>query len=195
MTPADRLAALLAAEAAGEPIEMLHFWGHRPNRDGSVGPGCLSQWWTQPVTVDGQSYLTAEHWMMAGKARLFDDEAALAAILVAPNPGAAKAIGRKVRPFDDTVWKRAAYDIVVAGNLAKFGQHDELRAFLLATGRRVLVEASPHDRIWGIGLGREDPDAQRPSTWRGRNLLGFALMEVRERLQSAAPPAAKRGRK
>jgi ribA/ribD-fused uncharacterized protein len=184
MTPADRLAILLTAEAAGEPIEMLHFWGHQPNRDGSIGPGCLSQWWAQPFTVDGQRYPTAEHWMMAGKARLFGDDEALAAVFAAPSPGAAKAIGRRVRQFDDTVWKRAAYDIVVAGNLAKFGQHTDLRAFLRATGRRVLVEASPRDRIWGIGLGRENPDAHRPSGWRGRNLLGFALMDVRERLGS-----------
>jgi ribA/ribD-fused uncharacterized protein len=74
------------------------------------------------------------------------------------------------------------YDIVVAGNLAKFGQHDDLRAFLVGTGRKVLVEASPYDRIWGIGMAAGNPDAHRPSAWRGCNLLGFALMEVRERL-------------
>jgi ribA/ribD-fused uncharacterized protein len=184
MTPVERLAALITAEAAGEPIEMLHFWGHQPNRDGSVGPGCLSQWWSQPFTVDGFVYPSAEHFMMAGKARLFGDQDALAAVYAAASPGAAKAVGRRVRDFDDTAWKRAAYDIVVAGNLAKFGQNPDLWAFLRATGRTVLVEASPRDRIWGIGMGRENPDAQRPSAWRGRNLLGFALMEVRERLGS-----------
>jgi len=70
MTPQEHLSTLLAAEATGEQIGMLAFWGHRPNRDGSVGPGCLSQWWEQPFTVDGTVYPTAEHWMMAGKARL-----------------------------------------------------------------------------------------------------------------------------
>ena len=81
MTPSERLTALLVAEAAGEPIDMLTFWGHRPNRDGSVGPGCLSQWWAQPFTVDGVSYPTAEHWMMASKARIFHDDAGLAGII------------------------------------------------------------------------------------------------------------------
>jgi conserved hypothetical protein, ribA/ribD-fused len=181
-TPAERLAALIAAESAHEPIDTLAFWGHRPNRDGSVGAGCLSQWWPSPFTVDGDRYPTAEHWMMAGKARLFGDEAALAAIMAAPSPGAAKALGRQVRGFDEARWAEARYDIVVRGNLAKFSQHDDLRDFLLRTGRRVLVEASPYDRIWGVGLGRDHPNVGTPSRWRGRNLLGFALMEVRERL-------------
>lgn len=182
MTATKRLAALLDAEAAGRPIEILTFWGHRPGRDGSVGPGCLSQWWPRPFTVDGEVYPTAEHWMMAGKARLFGDHDALARIMAAPSPGAAKALGRQVRRFDEARWYSAGYTMVVRGNLAKFSQHPDLRDFLLATGRRVLAEASPYDRIWGIGLGRDHPDAQVPSRWRGLNQLGFALMEVRERL-------------
>lgn len=182
-TPTDRLAALLAAEAAGEPFEILAFWGHRPSRGGAFpGPGCLSQWWPGPFTVDGAVYPTAEHWMMAGKARLFGDDEALAAILAASSPGAAKALGRQVRGFDEARWYAAGYHIVVQGNVAKFSQQPQLRDFLLNTGRRVLVEASPYDRIWGIGLGRDHPDTVVPSRWRGLNQLGFALMEVRDRL-------------
>jgi ribA/ribD-fused uncharacterized protein len=182
LTPDRRLADLCAAEAAGKPLKLMHFWGHRPNRDGSVGTGCLSQWWPVEFTVDGVSYPTAEHWMMAGKARLFNDPDGLAAVLAAPSPGAAKAAGRKVRGFDDERWAANRYELVVAGNLAKFGQHAELGAFLRTTGTRVLVEASPFDRIWGIGMAATNPAAASPSAWRGLNLLGFALMEVRERL-------------
>jgi ribA/ribD-fused uncharacterized protein len=182
MTPTERLAALLDAEAAGQPIDILAFWGHRPRRDGFPGAGCLSQWWPQPFTVDGVVYPTAEHWMMAGKARLFGDDEMLAQIMAAPTPGAAKALGRQVRQFDEARWYSAGYAIVVQGNLAKFSQHDDLRRFLLATGRRVLVEASPYDRVWGIGLSRDHPDTLVPSRWRGLNQLGFALMEVRDRL-------------
>jgi ribA/ribD-fused uncharacterized protein len=185
MTPRDRLAALVTAEAQGEELELLAFWGHRPNRDGSVGPGCLSQWWEQPFTVDGVVYPTAEHWMMAGKARLFGDDDGLAVVLAARSPGAAKDAGRRVRGFDEKAWRAARYDLVVTGNLHKFGQHAQLRTFLVTTGRRVLVEASPHDRIWGIGLDASSPDSRLPSRWRGLNLLGFALMEVRERLTAA----------
>jgi ribA/ribD-fused uncharacterized protein len=180
MTPEERLAQLRDAEAAGEPIGMLAFWGHKPNPDGSTGTGCLSQWWPQSFTVDGVVYPSAEHWMMAGKARLFEDHAGLAAVLSAASPGAAKAAGRKVRGFDEARWCDERYDLVVAGNLAKFGQNKELGDFLRRTGKKVLVEASPLDRIWGIGMSRTHEDVGRPACWRGLNLLGFALMDVRE---------------
>ena len=178
MTPEERLTKLLVAET----YDILPFWGHKANADGSVGTGCLSQWWPAEFTVDGVAYPTAEHWMMAGKARLFDDPSGLAAVLAAPGPQAAKAAGRRVQGFDERQWKEARYGLVVAGNLAKFGQHADLRAFLLSTGDRVLVEASPYDRIWGIGIGPTHPDVHRPAAWRGKNLLGFALMDVREAL-------------
>jgi ribA/ribD-fused uncharacterized protein len=180
MTPEERLTKLLVAESGGETLDILPFWGHRANKDGSVSAGCMSQWWPAQFTVDGVAYPTAEHWMMAGKARLFDDPEGLAGVLAAAGPQAAKAAGRKVRGFDERRWKEERYGLVVAGNLAKFGQHPELREFLLSTGDRVLVEASPYDRIWGVGMGPTNPDVHRPSAWRGKNLLGFALMEVRE---------------
>jgi ribA/ribD-fused uncharacterized protein len=89
-----------------------------------------------------------------------------------------------VRGFSEDRWAAARYEMVVAGNVAKFTQHDDLRRYLVSTSDRVLVEASPLDRVWGIGLAEDDERAHAPSRWRGRNLLGFALMEVRERLQS-----------
>jgi IS605 OrfB family transposase len=130
---------------------------------------------------------TSAHYMMAGKGRLFGDEATASAIAAAPHPGAAKALGRAVAGFDEGEWARRRFDIVVAGNLAKFGQHDELRRFLLGTGDRVLVEAAPNDRVWGIGLTAGDERAAAPEHWLGLNLLGFALMEVRHRLRSLRP--------
>ncbi|MEH1124941.1 NADAR family protein [Micromonospora sp. CPCC 206061] len=182
MTPQQRLVDLCAAQLARRPLKIMPFWGHKPTPSGAIGAGCLSQWWPAAFTVDGLAYPTAEHWMMAGKARLFADDDGVAAVLAAKSPGAAKAAGRKVRGFDEQRWTDARYDLVVAGNLAKFGQHPNLREFLVATGDRVLVEASPYDRIWGIGMAPTHPDVQRPSAWRGLNLLGFALMDVRERL-------------
>ncbi|MFC0533686.1 NADAR family protein [Phytohabitans kaempferiae] len=182
MTPKERLTALRDAELDGKPMKITPFWGHKPTASGAVGSGCLSQWWPAEFTVDGEDYRTAEHWMMAEKARLFADEEGLAAVLAAVSPGAAKAAGRKVRGFDEQRWTDARYDIVVAGNLAKFGQHAALRDFLLATGDRVLVEASPLDRVWGIGMAPGHPDVPHPLRWRGLNLLGFALMDVREKL-------------
>src|SRR5260221_11485140 len=92
--------------------------------------------------------------MMAGKGRLFADAESLAAVMAATSPAAAKAAGRTVARFDEGSWEAARFDLVVAGNVAKFRQNEDLRLFLIETGVRVLVEASPRDRVWGIGLGQ-----------------------------------------
>ncbi|WP_336205292.1 NADAR family protein [Nonomuraea sp. LPB2021202275-12-8] len=172
----------VAAEQDGLRLRYLYFWGHQPARDGGPGRGCLSQWWPAGFTEDGRLYHSAEHYMMAHKALLFGDEETAAEILAAPHPGEAKKLGRKVAGFDEETWAAQSYEIVVRGNTAKFGQHPELAELLLGTAGRVLVEASPLDRIWGIGLAADDPAAASPATWRGRNLLGFALMDARDRL-------------
>ncbi|WP_443049625.1 NADAR family protein [Streptomyces sp. NBC_00178] len=175
---------LLARTARGERVKYLHFWGHRPRPDGTLGAGCLSQWWPSPFTVGSVTYASAEHWMMAGKARLFGDPESERQAVAAASPGAAKKVGRLVSGFDGTVWTRERFALVVEGSVHKFGQDPALRAYLLGTGDRVLVEASPLDRIWGIGLTGDDPRAADPSSWRGLNLLGFALMEARSRLRA-----------
>ncbi|TDE51217.1 NADAR family protein [Nonomuraea mesophila] len=106
-------------------------------------------------------------------------------MLAAGHPGEAKALGRTVRGFDEATWNAHRYGIVVRGNIAKFGQHAELAAFLKGTSNRVLVEASPLDRVWGIGLAATDERAASPTTWLGLNLLGFALMAARDALRPA----------
>jgi len=166
----------------GQP-EYLMFWGHQPPPSGGPGKACLSQWWPVPFTADGAAYASAEHFMMAAKATLFGDAATAERIRAAPHPGAAKALGRQVRGFDEQRWAERRFSLVVTGNLAKFGQHPELRDFLLGTGSTILVEASPLDRIWGSGLAADDEHAASPEDWPGLNLLGFALMEVRHQLQ------------
>ena len=182
MTIRDRAALQAHVESGGRP-KFMFFWGHQPERDGSVGPGCLSQWWPAAFTVDGREFATAEHYMMWRKAVLFGDDEAAAQVLTAGHPQIAKAYGRGVRDFDDSVWERERFGIVVDGSVAKFGQHADLRGFLLGTGDRVLVEASPRDTVWGIGLGAKNGRASVPAEWRGLNLLGFALMEARDRLR------------
>ncbi|HEY1173232.1 MAG TPA: NADAR family protein [Verrucomicrobiae bacterium] len=174
---------LNAELAKGARPKYLYFWGHTPANDGSVTKSCFSQWWVSPFVIDGITYPTAEHYMMASKARLFDDQEACERVLTAKHPKQAKEIGRQVKGFDDAVWKEERFGFVVTGNHAKFSQHADLRYFLLNTGDKVLIEASPYDRIWGIGLSASDERAEKPSQWRGLNLLGFALMEVRERLK------------
>ena len=183
MAKIDSWDVLIQEVRAGTRVRYLHFWGHRPRADGQLSASCLSQWWAAPFTVDGVSYATAEHWMMAEKARLFGDAEAERRALAAGHPSEAKKAGRLVRGFDEAAWERERFRIVVEGSVHKFAADAGLRGFLLGTGDRVLVEASPVDRVWGIGLAAGDEGAADPERWRGPNRLGFALMEARERLR------------
>lgn len=166
----------------GTKVKFLFFWGHTPNRDKSIGKSCFSQWWGSPFTVEGITYKTAEHWMMAEKARLFDNHTILSEIINCDSPAEAKKLGRKVNGFISDKWDKQKYQIVKQANLFKFSQNKDLKEFLLNTKNRVLVEASPTDRIWGIGMSQSSENAKNPLMWRGENLLGFALMEVRDEL-------------
>lgn len=175
--------SLVAYLDQGNTVDFLLFWGHTPKEAGVVDASCLSQWFPCSFVIDGITYRSAEHFMMAEKARLFRDDDALAKILACTTPAEAKALGRTVRDYDNDAWGRARVPAVVKGNVAKFGQEERFASFLLGTRDRVLVEASPRDRIWGIGMGKSNPDALLPARWRGSNLLGFALMEARAKLK------------
>jgi ribA/ribD-fused uncharacterized protein len=177
------LESLKGAIRAGWRPEYLFFWGHTPKGAG-LGKHVLSQWWPAAFSIDGQAYASAEHYMMAQKARLFGDAETCAQILSAASPAEAKSLGRRVRGFDEQLWTAHRFRIAVDGNAAKFGQNAELGNWLVGTGSRVLVEASPVDRVWGIGLAADDKRALDVANWRGLNLLGFALMQVRASLQS-----------
>ena len=170
--------------ASGESFDYRYFWRPRPESGGGKGIGVLSQWWPEAFEVGGETFWTAEHYMMAGKAALFGDKEVRAELLADPNPAKAKDFGQKVRNFDESKWRAQREAIVLAGNLAKFRQHADSCEVLLATGKAVLVEASPYDRIWGIGLGPDAAPSTDPPSWRGANLLGFILMRVRDTLRA-----------
>jgi ribA/ribD-fused uncharacterized protein len=175
-------AELERAFQAKTPLNFLFFWGHQPSKDGKITSACLSQWWPSPFEVEGVIYPTAEHWMMSQKARLFGDEQTACRILTAESPKEVKQLGREAEGFDAAIWDGRKIAIVEEGSFCKFSQNSGLRDYLTSTGDRILVEASPVDRIWGIGLAADDTDAINPSRWRGENLLGFALMGARQRL-------------
>ncbi|MFC0518194.1 NADAR family protein [Mucilaginibacter angelicae] len=166
-----------------EPLKYLYFWGHTNKHNEEAGKFCFSQWYELPFTVDGATYNTAEHWMMAQKAFLFEDLKTYEKIINAVKPGEAKELGRQVTGFDETRWTEYRYKIVVTGNIHKFNQHPQFAEYLLNTGDRILVEASPVDKIWGIGMAQDNDQITNPNNWRGLNLLGFALMEVRDFLR------------
>ncbi|MBB4806961.1 ribA/ribD-fused uncharacterized protein [Chryseobacterium defluvii] len=161
--------------------EFLFFWGHTAKDE--ITKSCFSQWFTCEFEENGISYKTAEHYMMAGKARLFDDDIICNEILKSNDPDMVKKLGRKVKNFDNQLWDEHKYEIVRKGNLLKFSQNQKLRDFLLSTENKILVEASPYDKVWGIGMLENNPKAENPLEWNGENLLGFALMEVRDELK------------
>jgi len=163
-------------------VDSLMFWGHQRSQDGSIIKTCLSQWWPSPFVENDITYHTAEHYMMAKKALLFNDREIFEKVLTKESPKDVKDLGRQIKSFDVEKWDAHKYEIVKQGNLLKFSQHEALKSFLLQTKGKILVEASPVDAIWGIGLAEDHSDASIPASWKGLNLLGFALMEVRDEI-------------
>jgi ribA/ribD-fused uncharacterized protein len=163
-----------------EQLKFLFFWGHFNKSGEEIGKFCFSQWYNLPFVVDNVSYNTAEHWMMANKALLFEDFNTFDKIIACKKPGQAKELGREVLRFDEITWKARRSAIVITGNIHKFNQHQKHLEYLISTHGRILVEASPTDKVWGIGLGQGNEYIENPYFWNGENLLGFALMEVRD---------------
>jgi len=168
----------------GKPVKYLFFWGHQPSKNGDVIKSCFSQWWEANFVIDAIEYKTAEHYMMAEKARLFNNPEIRQKIIDCKSPAAAKKLGRQVENFDQSIWESKRFEIVKTANYHKFSQNIELANFLQQTNKKILVEASPVDPIWGIGLAEDHENAHNPKKWRGLNLLGFALMEVRDELKT-----------
>ena len=161
----------------------LFFWGHQSPKNGVISKACLSQWWPSSFIENEIIYQTAEHYMMGKKAFLFNDQDIFEKIVTKESPEDVKDLGRQIRNFDAAKWDLHKYEIVKQGNWLKFSQNEVLRLFLLQTKSKILVEASPVDAIWGIGLAEDNPNVLIPENWKGLNLLGFALMEVRDEIK------------
>ncbi len=162
----------------------LFFWGHRPKKNGRIGNSCLSQWWKCKFEYNNISFNSTEQWMMSEKAELFGDVETKQKIILSESPKEIKELGREIKNFNESRWNRNKVNIVLYGNFMKFKQNVELSEYLISTDDKVIVETSPYDKIWGIGLSRDDRDVFTPSKWAGDNLLGFVLMEVRGYLKN-----------
>ena len=160
---------------------IILFWSHQSKKN-QITKSCLSQWYPCKFKDDDFEYNTAEQYMMIQKAKLFEDNEILNEIIKAKSPKEYKALGRKVKNFNRKKWDEKKLNIVFNGNMLKFSQNEELKNFLLSTNDKILAEASPYDKIWGIGIGEDDKDAYNIEKWKGENLLGIALMKVSEEL-------------
>ncbi len=177
-----------------EDWEQKYMYMHRPARrlppvffwKDNEENGYLSNWYRRKFVIDDFEYLHVEQYMMARKAKLFHDSARYTAILRATKPWECKDLGKQITPFDAKAWDAVKYDIVKAGNRAKFEQNPDLKKALLDTGDAILAEASPKDKIWGIGLDAQAAMHVDMSEWPGQGLLGRALMELRSEFAGAA---------
>ena len=150
----------------------VYFWG-----------GIYSQWAKSSLCEMYNKFNTAEQYMMYHKAVLFGDYEIAEQVLATNDARKQKALGREVKNFDEKVWDNYKYDIVVNGNMLKFFQNESMKLELLKTGDKTLVEGSPYDRIWGVGLKWDDPKILDEKNWKGENLLGKALMDVRKKIR------------
>lgn len=149
---------------------------------------CFSQWHHSVFFVDNVEYNCAEQYMMAEKAYLFNDLDSRQKIMRESNPRKQKSLGRNVKNFDHAIWRENAKSIVYKGNLAKFSQNELFQLFLLNTGGREIVEASPYDTIWGIGLSYDNDLCLDENNWRGTNWLGEVLVNVRNDIRNLVKP-------
>ena len=155
----------------------IFFRDHRG--EGDIDKRCLSQWYQCQFEIEGVKYNTAEQYMMAQKALLFEDHEIYEKIMSSKSPEKYKSLGRQIKNFSSEKWNTRKFDIVTKGNIAKFSQNENLKQFLLNTNDKILVEASATDNIWGIGMSEDDKDILDESKWKGENLLGKALMKTR----------------
>ena len=151
---------------------------HNPDEDN----GFLSNWYLSAFSVDGLTFSSMEQYMMYKKAVCFGDDEISAQILETEEVTEIKVLGRKIAGYDDNIWNGIRQIVAYQGLIEKFTQNDELKNKLLKTGKSVLAECAVKDTIWGIGLSMRDPDRLEMTKWKGQNLLGYALMMVRERL-------------
>ena len=151
---------------------------HNPKEEN----GYLSNWYTSAFTVEGITFSSMEQYMMHQKAICFGDRRVAAQILGTDDVSRIKELGRLVLEYDDNHWKGVRQLVVYEGLYAKFSQNEELKDMLKATGNAFLAECAVKDCIWGIGLSMKDPDRLDQAKWKGQNLLGYALMMVRDKV-------------
>ena len=163
--------------ASGQDLNFTFFW---KTSKGILDEGCFSQWQISHFSFRGIQYSSAEQFMMAHKAIAFNDRETLKEIMNESHPRKIKKLGRQIVNFNSDTWDKYKYCVALIGNYCKFDQNEKMKQILINTGDNIIVEASPYDKIWGVGLDENDSRIMNPLYWEGENLLGFVLMKVRD---------------
>lgn len=164
-----------------ETNNIIAFW--KPKNTANIGSHVLTQWHKCKFKLGNFQYNNTEQYMMMEKAKLFEDDFIYEQLKKPMHPKEYKALGRKIRGFEEKTWDKAKVEIVYKGNHAKFTQNKDLEKYLVQTKDKIIIEASPYDTVWGIGLAVTSDDLLIPENWKGENLLGFILMQVREEIR------------
>ncbi|MCQ2816603.1 MAG: NADAR family protein [archaeon] len=176
--------------------EYVLFYGYHEKGQG-VSKACLSQWYQCSFKVDNVNFTSSLQFLMYQKASYFNDDEGKNKIINETEPKKIKALGKTIKNFQHEAWKTVSEEIAIEGNFYKFYQNEELKSFLLGTGDKILVEANPHDNKWGIALSSDESDkCKDPNQWKGKNLTGFTLMEVRDLIKKGYTeyvPASRKG--
>ena len=151
----------------------IFFWGSE-----------LSNWYVCVFKYKGHEFRNSEQAFMWEKAMHFNDITIANEILKEPNPRRNKELGRKVRNFNGEEWAKVSLKYMIDINYVKWSSNDKLKKLLLSTDNKILVEASPYDTIWGIGIHWDDDDVLDEKKWKGTNWLGKSLMEVRNKIRN-----------
>ena len=160
----------------GKRVDAVYF--HKPEEP----YGFLSNWYLSDIEVDGQQFTSTEQYIMFRKCMILGDTDAAQQVMATNDPAEQQMIGQHAKCYNDAVWSGLCQVVAMRGLLAKFTQHDDLRQWLLSTGNAYLVECARTDRRWACGIGLKDDARHDITKWKGRNILGFALMEVRNQI-------------
>lgn len=174
---------IICSSPSLESNQVIAFWGHRQSKSGCISKSCFSQWWMSEFYYSSSKFICSEQFMMAMKARIFNDHDNYQLIMQSSDPNEMKSIGRKVANYNQAIWDEMKYDIVFRANYEKFIQNENIKEYLLSTEDKVIIEASPVDKVWGVGLAESDERILKPELWLGENILGFAIMHVRNEIR------------
>lgn len=166
-----------------EDIELAAYVFFAEAEQGEINASCMNMKYIAPFDVGEDHYVSAEHYYLAEKAKIAGDFKSRELIKKATEPAEFRMLEREIENLNPVTWDEVKYAIALVGNYHKFWNNMALKKYLMTTEQKILAYTDSEDLIWGTGLDIDHEDAEDPSKWPGQNLLGFAIMELRDHLR------------